>query len=383
MTTRAAPNVKPFAERMKRMEGASVTPVSAIRGRTVYRVQAVGSKDGHDIPVILEGRTPIVGDCDCDAYHYLRDPEGCVHIHYLRNWLKENNTLTTTEMTTRTNGIAANNDLPSYEVMEMVLGTGDIGRLSAQQRVEYYIKLCESIGLNPMSRPFEFITFQGKVVPYVKKDATDQLRKIHEVSILRLDREFADGMYTVTAHAQVPSGRQDESTGVVNIGSLQGEARANAYMRAESKAKRRVTLSICGLGFLEESEVGSIPGQQSVRFDHRTGDMDIPAAQPIPQGNAVTAEWEATKSRIIAKKDGLPKETWVAYHGANVKKWANRSLSELQQIEKDVDDMLRITLLPAEGPETAEAGISPEELAQAAAEAAEGDEDPFGADAEA
>jgi hypothetical protein len=35
---------------------------------------------------------------------------------------------------------------------------------------------------------------------------------------------------------------------------------ANALMKAETKAKRRVTLSICGLGMLDESEVESIPG---------------------------------------------------------------------------------------------------------------------------
>jgi len=38
-----------------------------------------------------------------------------------------------------------------------------------------------------------------------------------------------------------------------------GEARANLMMKAETKAKRRVTLSICGLGMLDETEVESLP----------------------------------------------------------------------------------------------------------------------------
>jgi len=46
----------------------------------------------------------------------------------------------------------------------------------------------------------------------------------------------------------------------VNIENLKGEARSNAMMKAETKAKRRVTLSICGLGMLDESETDSIPG---------------------------------------------------------------------------------------------------------------------------
>jgi hypothetical protein len=45
----------------------------------------------------------------------------------------------------------------------------------------------------------------------------------------------------------------------VSIANVNGEARANAMMKAETKAKRRVTLSICGLGMLDETEVESIP----------------------------------------------------------------------------------------------------------------------------
>jgi hypothetical protein len=56
----------------------------------------------------------------------------------------------------------------------------------------------------------------------------------------------------------LPNGRQDESIGAVNIAGLKGENRANAMMKAETKAKRRVTLSICGLGLLDETEVETV-----------------------------------------------------------------------------------------------------------------------------
>jgi hypothetical protein len=39
-----------------------------------------------------------------------------------------------------------------------------------------------------------------------------------------------------------------------------GDMLANAMMRCETKAKRRVTLSIVGLGWTDESEIDSIPG---------------------------------------------------------------------------------------------------------------------------
>jgi len=50
------------------------------------------------------------------------------------------------------------------------------------------------------------------------------------------------------AHA-VCGNRRIESIGAVTIGGLKGEARANAMMKPKRRPKRRVTLSICGLGW--------------------------------------------------------------------------------------------------------------------------------------
>jgi hypothetical protein len=50
-------------------------------------------------------------------------------------------------------------------------------------------------------------------------------------------------------------------TSAVPIAGLRGEARANAMMKAETKAKRRATLAICGLGMLDESEMSGLPAE--------------------------------------------------------------------------------------------------------------------------
>ncbi len=71
---------------------------------------------------------------------------------------------------------------------------------------------------------------------------------------------MVEGIYSVTAMATDKTGRTDESIGAVPIDGMKGETRANAMMKAETKAKRRVTLSICGLGMLDETEVETIPG---------------------------------------------------------------------------------------------------------------------------
>lgn len=141
--------------------------------------------------------------------------------------------------------------------LENVLINGDLSKLQPEERVMYYKSVCESVGLNPLTKPFEYITLNGKLTLYARRDATDQLRNIHKVSITIVARETVEDCYVVTARATTPA-RQDESIGAVNIQGLKGEARANAMMKAETKAKRRVTLSVCGLGLLDETEVETI-----------------------------------------------------------------------------------------------------------------------------
>ena len=138
---------------------------------------------------------------------------------------------------------------------DAVLIQGDLSTLSEDQRSAYYMRVCESLGLNPHTQPFEFIPLGGKLKLYATRACSDQLRKLHGVSIQILSRELVEDIYTVTARAEDMTGRNDESCGVVSLKGLQGEARSNKIMCAETKAKRRVTLSICGLGWLDESEV--------------------------------------------------------------------------------------------------------------------------------
>lgn len=151
---------------------------------------------------------------------------------------------------------------PSPEVMEKVLITGDLASLTTTQRLNYYESLCRSLKLNPLTKPFEYITLNGKLTLYARKDCTDQLRRTYGISLHVLSRDLIGGVLTVTAQATFPNGRQDEALGAVFLPSS-GEAKANAMMKAETKAKRRVTLSICGLGMFDESETDSINGGSS------------------------------------------------------------------------------------------------------------------------
>jgi hypothetical protein len=143
--------------------------------------------------------------------------------------------------------------------VERVLLHGDLQKLAPAQKVNYYKAVCDSVGLNPLTQPFAYIVLNGKEVLYARREATEQLRKIHKVSIEIRNRELVDGIYVVTARATLPDGRTDENIGAVPLPEQRGEVRANSMMKAETKAKRRVTLSICGLGMLDETEVESLP----------------------------------------------------------------------------------------------------------------------------
>lgn len=165
-------------------------------------------------------------------------------------------------------------------LQEKVLVGGDLSKLSSQERLTYIGAVCNSLGLNPLTRPFEYINLSGKLTLYARKDATEQLRSLRGISIEIVSREVVEDTYVVTARAVDASGRRDESIGAVSIGGLKGDAKANAIMKAETKAKRRVTLSISGLGLLDETEIETIPGAQPLRERDITPPKVKPEAEP-------------------------------------------------------------------------------------------------------
>lgn len=150
-------------------------------------------------------------------------------------------------------------ELNNASAIEQVLINGDLKSLTSEQRIVFYNRVCESMGLNPLTKPFEYITLNGKLTLYARRDCTDQLRKINGVSVTEMTETEREGVFIVTVKVSNKEGRTDMAKGAVNISGMKGEMLANALMKAETKAKRRATLSICGLGLLDETEVETIP----------------------------------------------------------------------------------------------------------------------------
>ena len=175
----------------------------------------------------------------------------------------------------------------SHATLEHVLATGDLSKLSAQQSLEYYRAVCRSVGLNPLTRPFRFMVLNGQKQLYATRDCADQLRSLHKISVELVDKKIADGLFMVTARATRPDGRRDEDMGAVPLDKQAGEFRANSILKCVTKAKRRVTLSICGLGLLDESELSSVAGARTLPDDPLLEQQTAePTDKPAPSVDA-------------------------------------------------------------------------------------------------
>lgn len=172
-------------------------------------------------------------------------------------------------------------------IIDKVAVKGNLKLLKPDEMLEFYVQLCTDMQVNPYTKPFDFIEMPVKgggfkMVPYANKDCTDQLRRKHNISVKITSRELMGDIYVVTAQATDSFGRSDESMGVVSLSGsrkdgsayvLSGDAKANKFMHAETKAKRRATLSLVGLGMLDESELHSINNAKAFSIDLSTGEV--------------------------------------------------------------------------------------------------------------
>jgi len=180
---------------------------------------------------------------------------------------------------------------------ERLLVQGDLSALTPEERLLYYQNLCRSLKLNPISRPFEYLLFKGKLSLYATKEAAAQLRTLRQITFTRLEVTFEAGLLVAQVEARTPDGRVDIDEGAAAVDGLRGEELVNARLKAITKAKRRVTLSICGLGMLDETEVESMRG--AARVDIATAHQ-----QHVIEGEAVVVPTQAapTEPPQLAQK---------------------------------------------------------------------------------
>jgi hypothetical protein len=189
-------------------------------------------------------------------------------------------------------------------VVEKVITGGDLGQLTPEQRVRYYIETCESLKLNWKTKPFDVVALRGSgpKILYPNKGCAEQLAGIHNVSVDLLEAHTEQGVRIQKAKACLANGRCVTKTGAVTVDGLRGDSYANAVMKCETKAHRRAVLALVGLNMPDESELETIPGSQRFTMDVQSGDI---APRPA---RAVQAE-QSTHSAIPVAAGAVDAET--------------------------------------------------------------------------
>jgi len=212
------------------------------------------------------------------------------------------------------NEVIVKNELEDNNIVANVILKGDLSGLSAEQRVQYYFSLCQSLKLNPLTKPFDLISLNGKIVMYANANCAQQLRDNENISIIEQTVKIEHDIIITIVKAQNGKGRTDIATGAVSVKGLSGDNLANAIMKSETKAKRRVSISLCGLGMMDETELETVPDATKINFDINTGTVDMPKQDKTEtEIEYIRQNWTFTpeQSKTIYKK---LKEKKLAYY---------------------------------------------------------------------
>jgi hypothetical protein len=171
---------------------------------------------------------------------------------------------------------------PSDLFGRILLKGGDLSALTPGEKVSYAAELSRRLSLDPLAQPFRLLKIDRREILYCTKAGAEQLNRIHEISHEIREREERRDIYTVYSRAVLPGGRFVDSSGSVAVAGLEREPLANAMMTAETKSKRRATLSLLGLGLLSEEEALTVPGAvvEPLPCGERDGERKVDAVPP-------------------------------------------------------------------------------------------------------
>lgn len=206
---------------------------------------------------------------------------------------------------------------------------GDMSKLTRDEKLQYYHGICKSIGLNPLTNPFQYMRLNGKEVLYATKGAAEQIRNIKGISVVSQHIDWTDDLVIVTVEGRDKDGRVDTETGFAPCVNLKGDAKGNALLKAITKAKRRLTLSMAGLGMLDETEVESIPS--AVKINDVTSDGEV-VKDDLPRNICISP----FKIQVLLTSKGEPNwKQWARDYYAHLKASPESDLEEWIELNND------------------------------------------------
>ena len=194
------------------------------------------------------------------------------------------------------------------DIMEKLINNGLVS-LTPKEKTDYLLSLCASVGLDPITQPFQIISFKGRETVYAGRGCAAQLNRLHGISHSITSTEKIGDVYVVCNRATDKDGRFTDEIGAVSICGVSGNDLANAIMAARTKAMRRATLTHVGLGMLDEEELSTMPEMVPVKLAPPEPVKTIkpqPKSEPKPQSNIVITHVEpgqATESELTKPKE--------------------------------------------------------------------------------
>ena len=188
----------------------------------------------------------------------------------------------------------------SSNELEKVILNADLSSLTGEQRVNYYMQVCNQYGLDAFTRPFEYIKLNNKLTLYATKACAAALIELKSISTRIVSQEQFQDVFVVTCEAT----RKDENgntqvaqdIGVVPIANLKGDQLGNAMMKASTKAKRRTVLNMAGLGQTDETEIQSIANTSSAPVVR----VEVDALGEIAEEQVIPPEVSQVAKRVQA-----------------------------------------------------------------------------------
>ena len=242
--------------------------------------------------------------------------------------------------------------------VEAVMIGGDLAVLSSEQRFNYYLDVCRSLRLNPLTQPFGYISLDGEMKLYAKKDCAEQLRKLNGIGVTDMKREFdeATGILTVEVKGLDKWGKVDIASGSLFMKKvvwdnkvrkeypLTGQDLANAKMKCETKAKRRLALSMSGLSMPDESEVIDIQGVKILEAQEKETEKALKKVEALapaipvqavsaPKPQAAPVQSERPMDKVITS---LPEKTKALLREAGYDT-LSKAFAAYKQVAGDVD----------------------------------------------
>lgn len=138
------------------------------------------------------------------------------------------------------------------------LGTGDLSRLSGEQKAALYLDTCTSLGINPRTRPFDWIEFYDpetkskKLTLYPNKACADQLAYQHRIRVRTVEEKIVGTLFKVVVEGTMLDGRTETNVSYLDLtdrdgNQLRGQRLGNAFMKGHTKAKRRLVFGMLGM----------------------------------------------------------------------------------------------------------------------------------------